>query len=78
MQAVKSWTYPGNVRELQNAMERAVALSVGNVLRKEDLPDVIWETGAGFVAEGGELPEEGLRLGCSPWLTLKESGSLLR
>ena len=62
MQAVKGWTYPGNVRELQNAMERAVALSVGNVLRKEDLPDVIWETGAGFVSDGSELPEEGLDL----------------
>lgn len=62
MHAVKGWTYPGNVRELQNAMERAVALSVGNVLRKEDLPDVIWETGSGFFVDGGELPEEGLDL----------------
>ncbi|MRR08431.1 MAG: sigma-54-dependent Fis family transcriptional regulator, partial [Deltaproteobacteria bacterium] len=30
--------YPGNVRELENAIERAVALSLGSTLRLEDLP----------------------------------------
>ena len=62
MQALRGWTYPGNVRELQNAMERAVALSVGNVLQKDDLPDVIWETGIQISVEEGHLPEEGLDL----------------
>ena len=32
--------YPGNIRELENAIERAVALSLGSNLRLEDLP---WE-----------------------------------
>ncbi len=62
MQALRGWTYPGNVRELQNAMERAVALSVGNVLQKEDLPDVIWETGVHIDTEGEDIPEEGVDL----------------
>ena len=62
IQALKGWSYPGNVRELQNAMERAVALSVGNVLRKEDLPEVIWETGGALMVDGDELPEAGLDL----------------
>ena len=40
---------------------RAVALSVGNVLRKEDLPDVIWETEV-LCVRWSELPEEGWTL----------------
>jgi PAS domain S-box-containing protein len=32
------YDYPGNVRELENAIERAVALSPGGELRLEDLP----------------------------------------
>ena len=62
LQSLRGWTYPGNVRELQNAMERAVALSVGNVLQREDLPDVIWETGLRIAPSGDELPQEGLDL----------------
>ncbi|MDW7645394.1 MAG: sigma 54-interacting transcriptional regulator [Desulfuromonadales bacterium] len=31
--------YPGNVRELENALERAVALCQGSYLQPEDLPD---------------------------------------
>ena len=62
IQALRGWTYPGNVRELQNAMERAVALSIGNVLQTEDLPDVIWETGIRIAPAGDELPQEGLDL----------------
>ena len=36
---LEAWDYPGNVRELQNIIERAVALSQGNLLRSEDLPE---------------------------------------
>ena len=58
---LKGLPYAGNVRELQNLMERAVALSVGNILRKEDFPknlsEVMWER------EGGEkilIPDGGI------------------
>jgi two-component system response regulator PilR (NtrC family) len=36
---LRAWHFPGNVRELQNTLERAVALSAGTVLQREDLPD---------------------------------------
>jgi two-component system response regulator PilR (NtrC family) len=39
LQALKLWNYPGNVRELRNVIERAVALSEGTLLRRADLPD---------------------------------------
>ena len=41
MQALKSYSWPGNIRELQNVVERAVALCSGNMVELEDLPDEI-------------------------------------
>lgn len=41
--ALEVWDYPGNVRELQNIVERAVALSSGPSLLLEDLPDRVRE-----------------------------------
>jgi Nif-specific regulatory protein len=35
--------YPGNVRELENAIERAVVLGSGEWLLPEDLPENFWE-----------------------------------
>ena len=33
MQALERWSWPGNIRELENLIERAVILSPGSVLR---------------------------------------------
>jgi DNA-binding NtrC family response regulator len=41
MQALKGYSWPGNIRELQNVVERAVALCSGNMVELEDLPDEI-------------------------------------
>ncbi|MDP2340462.1 MAG: sigma-54 dependent transcriptional regulator [Deltaproteobacteria bacterium] len=42
LQALSSWTYPGNVRELSHAVERAVLLCPdGQALRFDDLPPAI-------------------------------------
>ena len=41
MRALKSHAWPGNIRELQNVVERAVALCTGNMVEFEDLPDEI-------------------------------------
>ncbi|MBW1982585.1 MAG: sigma-54-dependent Fis family transcriptional regulator [Deltaproteobacteria bacterium] len=38
MEILLSYGYPGNVRELENIIERAVALAEGDVVRVEDLP----------------------------------------
>ena len=41
MGALKSYYWPGNIRELQNVVERAVALCASNMVELEDLPDEI-------------------------------------
>jgi two-component system response regulator HydG len=41
MAALKNYHWPGNIRELQNVVERAVALTTGNMVHLEDLPDEI-------------------------------------
>jgi two-component system, NtrC family, response regulator AlgB len=43
--ALVSYSWPGNIRELRNAIERAVVLSRGTILRKEDLPDILFQSG---------------------------------
>jgi DNA-binding NtrC family response regulator len=41
MAALKRYSWPGNIRELQNVVERAVALCQGNMVELTDLPDEI-------------------------------------
>ena len=41
MQALQSHTWPGNIRELQNCIERAMVMSTGNVLDESTLPESI-------------------------------------
>ena len=45
--ALVAYSWPGNIRELRNAIERAVVLSRGTALRKEDLPDILFQPSAG-------------------------------
>jgi two-component system, NtrC family, response regulator AlgB len=37
------YSWPGNIRELRNVLERAVVLSRENVIKKEDLPDTLFD-----------------------------------
>ena len=39
MAALRSYRWPGNVREVQNVVERACALADGDVITRRDLPD---------------------------------------
>jgi Nif-specific regulatory protein len=41
---LKSYDWPGNVRELENAVERAVVLGSSDLIRPEDLPEVVLES----------------------------------
>ena len=41
VEALLAYDYPGNVRELENAIERCVTLSGSNVIGKTELPDTV-------------------------------------
>ena len=43
MQILNNYSYPGNVRELENIIERAVALAEGDQIRPQDLPQDLQE-----------------------------------
>jgi two-component system, NtrC family, response regulator AlgB len=45
--ALAAYTWPGNIRELRNVIERAAVLSRGTLITKEDLPDAIFGPAAG-------------------------------
>jgi two-component system response regulator PilR (NtrC family) len=60
--ALAAHRFDGNVRELENVIERAVALSDGPMLRLDDLPENV--TGSTSSAGGAlfDLPEAGCKL----------------
>ena len=60
LDALQSYDYPGNVRELRNVVERMVILS-GDVIGPEDVPDSV---------TGGQTAAAGVRL--TPQGTLRE------
>jgi DNA-binding NtrC family response regulator len=44
MSLLRGYAWPGNVRELERIVEKAVALSAGNVLEPEDFPEISGST----------------------------------
>jgi two-component system response regulator AtoC len=40
LSSLMDYRWPGNIRELQNALERAIVLSTGDIIETEDLPDL--------------------------------------
>ena len=55
LELLKSYSFPGNVRELQNAVERAVTLSHGQWIVPEDFPQRMREKGSSE-QDSGQLP----------------------
>ncbi|MGE5653279.1 MAG: sigma 54-interacting transcriptional regulator [Bacillota bacterium] len=53
MQALMSYSWPGNIRELENVLERCVNLAEGDLVSVEHLPEMIREAFAGRSASGG-------------------------
>ncbi len=42
---LKNYSWPGNIRELQNVIERAVVLCTGNIITPRELPEDLVQTG---------------------------------
>jgi two-component system response regulator PilR (NtrC family) len=59
MRAMLGYAYPGNVRELENAVERAVTLARSNTIEPVDLPPEI-TGGPAAVSNAPVLPDVGL------------------
>lgn len=62
MQALINYHFPGNVRELENAIEYAIAFTSGLIIQKDDLPK--------YILEGKTLSEE---IRAIPLLPLREA-----
>ena len=45
MQALMNYDWPGNVRQLENAISHAVVLAQGELIRRKHLPRFLWDTG---------------------------------
>ncbi len=66
MAQLRHFGWPGNIRELRNAMERAVALEQGETISLESLPETVREARGGAATDSGgqerEIPFEGVEL----------------
>jgi transcriptional regulator with GAF, ATPase, and Fis domain len=63
MDAIRTYHWPGNIRELENVIERAVVLAEGTLIRLADLPMEVRQPAAAFHAAH---PERSAPLGIQP------------
>jgi len=56
------YAWPGNVRQLENAIERLVVLANGATIRPEDLPQEVRESESRIAKIDLKLPDEGIDL----------------
>jgi DNA-binding NtrC family response regulator len=63
MQAMEDYAWPGNVREMENIIERVVALTDSDIINRSDLPADIAQTQPSPMTINKQLTSEGLNLG---------------
>ena len=64
MRRLMSFHWPGNVRQLENAIERAVAFSAGrSQIGVHDLPSELLDGASSPITSSVSLPDEGVDLG---------------
>ena len=61
-QRLISYTWPGNVRQLENILERLMLLASGDVITADDLPEELISPSASSAVLWPTLPEAGLSL----------------
>ncbi len=52
IQKLRHYSWPGNIRELERLIERAVAMSAGSILDLEDFPDIMPPAARPLMTEG--------------------------
>ena len=62
MSILERYHWPGNIRELENVLERAIVLGAGDMLGIESLPETLRRERPVKGMEAVELPEDGLDL----------------
>ena len=62
VELLEAYEWPGNIRELENVIERAVALEKSQMILAESLPEHIAKRVAKGPAAAGMLPESGFNL----------------
>jgi two-component system response regulator PilR (NtrC family) len=59
---LERYHWPGNIRELENVLERAIVLGAGDMLGPEALPESVRRARPTKGLELGDIPEDGLDL----------------
>lgn len=59
LERIRRHSFPGNVRELSSAIERAVAFCRGDEIEVSDLPERLREAGSGGEPDGTSRPAGG-------------------
>jgi DNA-binding NtrC family response regulator len=79
LQVLEGYHWPGNIRELRNIIERAVALTAGPDIMLEDLPEAIRLTASQELRHPRDPAGTSLATGTDPTLAQsKEAAEVVR